>query len=170
MLLLSCHINLKLNKWNESHQIPLSLALQFFSLFIQNCWLHPKERKCLKYKTNESFEINTLTKQLLWEHRRLTLFNACVQSAHIIAYQDQHRALGERLLLTAEPGFSGVAAGRGVRTWPPCKVTDDMTTLTPSAVCFLSICCSASCACAQISFYLENNLKTKNEHINFYTI
>lgn len=135
-----------------SHQIPLSLALQFFPLFIQNCWLHSKERKRLKSKTNESFEINWLAlRNSSCVNIDFSLSSTPMHSphSHTSEYnQDPHRALGERLLLTAEPGFSGVAAGRGVKTWPPCKVSNDMATLTPgvSALCFFSVCCAASCA------------------------
>lgn len=38
-----------------------------------------------------------------------------------IQMSDYDVIMKEVLSLTAEPGFSGVAAGRGVKTWPPCR-------------------------------------------------
>lgn len=52
------------------------------------------------------------------------------------------RLLGRRTqVLTAEPGFMGVAAGRGVSMWPPCKERQNPVSLgraSPSHSCAIS--------------------------------
>lgn len=52
------------------------------------------------------------------------------------------RLLGRRTqVLTAEPGFMGVAAGRGVSMWPPCKERHNPVSLghaSPLHSCALS--------------------------------
>lgn len=46
------------------------------------------------------------------------------------------RALGRRTqVLTAEPGFMGVAAGRGVSMWPPCKERQKPVSLGHTSPC-----------------------------------
>lgn len=90
-----------------------------------NVWNVRQMSKWINKKTDWLCEMATVWLQTSHSHQHLcTIFTL---SHHFIL----RISVKERLLLTADPGFSGVAAGRGVRTWPPCRVTNHLTSLTP---------------------------------------
>lgn len=60
-------INKVVRHWIETHEITLGLALQLFSVFVEDCGLYPEERKCLQYEMRIYCDI-TLIKQELCCH------------------------------------------------------------------------------------------------------
>lgn len=103
----------------RTHQITLGLPLQLLSVFIEDRWLHPKEREGLWI----SWEIRVLfdSTAAFLSHPNLIIISTETHAHMIILFLKLLFLNPSDWSLTAEPGFSGVAAGSGVRTWPPCR-------------------------------------------------
>lgn len=111
----------------DSHQITFSFTFQLFPRLIQDCRCHTEEWERLK--ANERHNPRRGMKQLWLSFQWAPEPQVPHSSQLCTLLSNRPKVLkpipakprtSRSTLLTAEPGFMGVAPGRGVSIWPPC--------------------------------------------------